>query len=145
VAVIHLLDPDKKRLVEQILERQYSYISDEQERKRKLAETLSKSEEEILRRIPLQLRQRIVNMRKDPKSPLNQMTQGKWLGHPDKNPEASMYVSSFKNSIDPDTEQAIKDNFSKAIHENRQLTAYDVRFASNDDKHYQVVERKIQW
>lgn len=110
MAVYKLLDPIAIKMIDEVLENQYHYIEDEQERRRKIKEMMSKSEEEILRRIPVTLRQRILNARADKKN--RDIVDGKinWLTQE----KAKAIFNSEANVANP-----IANVMSKAISESK--------------------------
>ncbi len=127
----HLIDKEKMKMVEDILEKQYSYISDEAERRRKIQTALNKSEEEILRKLPLSVRNKFINMRNDPKAKFNE--HGEWLNQT----QAKVFVNSFK-SEDAEAVKPMRDASKVTV------MSHDIRF-DKSGKEAQVVKRQLQW
>ncbi len=127
----HLIDKEKMKMVEDILEKQYSYISDEVERKKKIQTALNKSEEEILRKLPLSVRNKFINMRSDPKAKFNE--HGEWLNQT----QAKVFVNSFK-SEDAEVVKPMRDASKVTV------MSHDIRF-DKSGKEAQVVKRQLQW
>jgi hypothetical protein len=92
IAVIKLLDPKIKQIIETTLENQYKYIDDEKHRKEMIRKELEKSEEEILRRIPVTVRQRIINILNAHKKGEIPMLKERWLSQT----EAKSFINTKK-------------------------------------------------